>query len=234
MDVKALERDLAKFIERHRVEFQAIYTRQSQLLELGAFMVAIEHYRRYGYGVTPRSPVEGTLRVKLGSRGHPWNYSWFEVESPVSRFEIHSNLAVRSAYGKDRGVYVVDVAIVRPDRVPRRKSKNRWVALENRDLITFIEAKRLVIYPMLLAQFIGIVHEIKPSFIVSGRRPPRFKREGHFYPALLSIGYLHGTAASIERAYKLRRFLLTVVPAFDTEISRLARDEATFSPLISE
>jgi hypothetical protein len=39
---------------------------------------------------------------------------------------------------------------------------------ENDQLMTFIESKSLTVYPMLLAQFVGIALEIKPAFVRAG------------------------------------------------------------------
>ena len=88
----------------------------------------------------------------------------------------------------------------------------------------------MVVYPMLIAQFIGIVHEIKPDFLV-GKRPTVFRRRNHFDPALISIGHLHGTAANICKALKRRRFYINILPHFDLTLARLRSDPFAPSPL---
>lgn len=103
--------------------------------------------------------------MKLGSRGYPWNFSWFTCEGRGKTFELHSNLSVYSEYRRDNGVYVVDVGVAKGGVLPRSAPSSGWRAVENQHLVTFAEAKALVIYPMLLAQFIGIVTEITPIFL---------------------------------------------------------------------
>lgn len=113
-----------------------------------------------------------------------------------------------------------------PDSV---NTKLKWICVENDSLITFAEVKRLVIYPMLLAQFVGIVHEIKPRFL---RPPPLlgFDRYHHLPPALMALGHFSGNAAAIVRAYKGRGILICVAENFDVRIAA-HRKGACQSPL---
>ena len=83
---------------------------------------------------------------------------------------------------KDDARYVVDVAVAPVAVVPRSKPSSVWNEISNQDLITFMEAKALVVYRMLVAQFIGIVHETQPRF-PTGRRAPGFRAAGHFDPS---------------------------------------------------
>lgn len=220
---------MRQFINKHRTEFYELPRIQTQLLELGAATLASEHYRLEGYHVRSENAIGGRFRVKVSSRGHPWNYSWFVVERDDRRFEIHTNLAVLGHYGLDEGRYVVDVAVCRPGRVPLTKTDGRgWVCLRNQDLVTFVEAKKLVVYPMLLAQFVGIVHEVKPRFL-SGL-PPGFRRRGHFPPALVSTGHPASTSRDIVRGFTARGFRISVVPSFDTHLSSMRRGQIAYSP----
>ena len=125
-------------------------------------MLTSEHYRLTGSSVNIENGKNGFFSVKLSARGNPYNFSWFTCTRSDAAFEIHANLAVGGAH-KDKAVYVVDVAVVKPNKIPRAKGNTPWVCLDNANLVTFVEVKKLVVYPMLLAQFIGIVHEIKPS-----------------------------------------------------------------------
>lgn len=226
MDVAAVSAGLKAFMRRHSTSFEELNKRQSQLLEMGALALAAEHYRTKGYWVFPENLQGGSFRVKLSTRGKPWNYSWFRCERD-RHFEIHANPPVRSAFGKDGGRYVVDVGVLRESGWGR---KGQATEVENSNLITFIEAKRLVIYPMLIAQFIGIVHEVKPRFL-GGRRPRRFLQDDHFDPALVAVGYLHATAAKIARALPERDYKIKIAPAFDLSIARLRRSGDEVSPL---
>lgn len=229
MNLTDIQLKLQKFIRLHRVQFEDISKHQSQLLELAALVIATEHYRLNGYKIVPANLIGGRFKVKSSAKGYPFNFSWFRARREDAEVEIHSNLSVLSAYTHDDGVYVVDVGIVKSGCLPSKKSGKGWKGVNNLDLITFIEAKKLVIYPMLLAQFIGIVHEIKPSFLKKAK-VPGLKRGGHFSPALVSVGYLHGTSRSIRNGFTERGFKVNIVPALDIEVAKLRGGKITESP----
>ncbi|MES2543065.1 MAG: hypothetical protein V4583_21180 [Pseudomonadota bacterium] len=163
MNLSKIEQELKSFISKHSVKFHNLAIRETALLELGVLTMASEHYRLSGFSVTVENAIEGLFVAKLSSRGHPYNFSWFRCQKDDLVYEIHSNLSVMGGH-KDGAIYVVDVAVVvGDDKVPKSKPKQKWLALDNDSLATFAEVKKLVVYPMLLAQFIGIVHEIMPT-----------------------------------------------------------------------
>ncbi len=227
MDVEGIRAALRRFIRQHRASFEQLSGQETQLLEIGALVLAAEHYKRHGYDVRLENLQANRFRVKLGSRGKPFNFSWYLVTRGEEKFEIHSNLPVVGAHN-DGGIYVVDVAVVKAGALTEVKLRRDWKAMENDVLVTFIEAKKLVVYPMLMAQFYGIVHEIKPAFVES-----RTATDGdHFYPALVSIGYLTATSVQIRDGYKKRGFRLNVIPTFDDYISRIAAHPNEPSPFL--
>lgn len=222
LDLVPLSASLRQFVVSHSSQFQKLTTSQSQLLEVGALMISAKHYELEGYAVKLVNPRGQDVRVKLTTRGDPWNFSRFEVQGPDVAFEIHTNLPVADTHGTPGARYVVDVAVAKGGAVPssRGSGTKKWTTLPNDDLITFIEAKSLVVYPMLIAQFIGIVHELTPGFLI-GRRPPHFVSRRHFDPALVSLGYLHGTCSNIVRGFEARKCRISVVAEFDQEIRNL-------------
>jgi hypothetical protein len=93
--------------------------------------------------------------------------------------------------------------------------------LENSDLISFAEAKKLVVYPMLLAQFVGIVHEVTPKFL---KRDKKYRLgNDHLHPALITLGNLTPNARDIMRSFKRRKYKITVAESFDIRLSAAAR-----------
>jgi hypothetical protein len=221
VDVDAVSRALQRFIQSHRTQFHRLSDRQSQLLEIGALSISAKHYELSGYEVRTRNIVRGAFRVKLSSSGKPWNFSWFEATRGRTAVEIHGNLPVQDGFATRGARYVVDVAVIQAGSLPQTATdQKKWTELTNGDLVTFLEAKALVIYPMLIAQFVGIVHELKPDFLL-GQRPRGFKSQDHFDPALVSLGYTHGTCGDIVSGLKRRRCYLRVVEQFDVEIAKL-------------
>jgi hypothetical protein len=132
-------------------------------------------------------------------------------------FEIYANLPVGGAYRVDGAVYVVDVAVVPAGRVPTIRPEAKWTHVDNRHLVTFAESKALVVYPMLIAQFIGICHELMPHHL-GGVPRRRFVHGNHFKPALISLGYLHSVSLGIVAALKARRYTIGVVSNSDARL----------------
>ena len=145
-----------------------------------------------------------------------------------SEISTHMNVMVRRAH--DEGVYCVDVGVVKAGAVPDAvKRKSKWVCIENDAVITFAEVERLVIYPMLLAQFIGIVHEIKRNFMRSPS-PDGFDRHQHLPPTLIALGHFSGNSAAIVRSYGNRSILVCVAENFDVRLAAQRTGECR-SPL---
>lgn len=230
MNVSAIEQELKAFIDKHSVQFEHLAVRETALLELGALTMATEHYRLAGFTVTVENAMNGLFVAKLSSRGYPYNFSWFRCVRGEEVYEIHSNLSVLGGH-KDEAVYVVDVAVVvGDDKVPRAKPKQKWAALENSALATFAEVKKLVVYPMLLAQFIGIVHEITPSRLK--RSKTGTQADDHFPPALITLGYLTATSSKAITGFAKRKFRVCVVHSFDVYLSQMRRGQAPRSPFV--
>jgi hypothetical protein len=125
------------------------------------------------------------------------------------------NLMVQSAH--DPGIYCVDVGIVEASAIPFEKPKIKWLCLDNESLITFAEVKKLVVYPMLLAQFLGIVHEIKPGFLSSFD----LDDTAHLAPTLIALGHFSGNASSIVNNYKSRNIYVTIAENYDIRLARV-------------
>lgn len=228
MNVEVISKLLGRFVRRHKTSFEIISQRQSMLLELGTVVGIQEHYRSRGFSIELiQPPGLSKFRVKTSTRGWPWNYTRIRASRGVDSVDIHMNLMVRGAH--DQGIYCVDVGITRPESVPMAKPTRRWACLENRHLYSFAEAKRLVVYPMLLAQFFGIVHEIKPRFL----RPPARRRYGshrHPPPTLIVLGNFSGTSSVIVESYEKRGCQLNVAEKFDLRVA-WASKKASRSPL---
>lgn len=230
MDTELIRRQLTIYIRNHGRHFFEFPTIESQLLELGTLVLVAEHYRLEGYTVTPMNLIGRHFRVKRSSAGYPWNFSWFAVSGRAQLFDIHANLAVEGAYRLDGAKYVVDVGVCNTGAVPRAKPRSEpWHSVANAKLATWVEAKKLVVYPMLLAQFIGIVHEISPHFL-GGPNRRGFRASGHFPPALVTTGHFTGGSAQIVSAFKARRFRTVVVPDLDVALASMKEGRARSSP----
>lgn len=226
MDVEAVHRAIKDFLENNRQTFSAIDSNQSKALELAATVGIAEHYRSIGYeiSIVNPKPRRHEFVVKTSTRGYPWNFSHIRLRRDNDEFHAHMNLMVSSAH--DEGIYCIDVGITLPGKVPSEAMRGGWSHLGNRDLVTFAEVKKLVVYPMLLAQFIGIVHEIKPCFL-SGRLPRHFARCAHLRPTLASLGSFSGNSRKIVDAYAGRRIQVAIAENFDIRLARVRASTAS-------
>jgi hypothetical protein len=228
VDVEAVRRELSRFIARYHAAFAEISRRQAQLLEIGALTFAVEHYKKRNYTVHAMGVSDGLFLVKLGSQGDPRNYSWFTCDRAANHFDIYLNLPVFGSHG-DGGIYVVDVGVVQHGALPKRR-RGEPFGVDNHRLITFAEVKNFRIYPMLLAHFVGIVHELQP-WCLGERRRYGFIRDDHFAPTLFTVGNITPNSNLIRRAYAARKYRLNIVPLFDIVIAQMSRDEKSPSPL---
>lgn len=230
MDIESVSKALQEFIRAHHKTFYLLTQRETQLLEIGAMVLCVEHYKLKGYEVTPVNSADDLFRVKTTAQGKPWNFSWFSLKKDDCVIEVHANLPVRSFFTWDHGVYVVDVAVIHAGRIPKdRKLRKTWEAVDNEDLITFIECKKLVVYPMLLAQFVGIVHEIKRDFLGHPRNE-EFESQGHFNPSLISVGRFSGTSQNIVEGFRARNFRLNIIAEFDHKLAAYRYSQRIKSP----
>lgn len=219
MNLIEIHKAIKRVIKRHAVAFRTISSSQTALLEIASITGIVEHYKSLGCVLTVINPKgKRGFVVKTSTRGHPWNFSYFQSTLAGQDFEIHMNLMVRSAH--DPGVYCVDVGLVKAGSVPKKATLEKWVCVDNSEIITFAETKKLVVYPMLLAQFIGIVHEILPGYLKVSFTAGTGALV-HLPPMLISIGYYSGNSKNIVSAYKSRSIDVFIADSYDIRLARV-------------
>ena len=188
IDFNQVSQQITDFLKRHKSSLHEIVKHNTNVFEAFCFILLVQYYEMVGYQLEPKNLLDGKFRFKYNTRGYPWNYSYFaavsseskEGESPVI-FEIRHNQQVSGAWvegGEEDGivppVFALDVAVIKAESLPqlkqgqKRNNESYWV--DNAHLITFAEAKKLTAYPMLLAHFLGIVHEVKPVYLEPGEQ----------------------------------------------------------------
>lgn len=225
-----LAKELQKVIRQYNETFGLLSRKDGALLELSAMMLAVQHYEQLNYKVKPiisdevkkKSKKGGRVafKPKWGSRGIPRNHSWWEIQRDGVKYEIHMNAPVWDGISGSTGVYVVDVAVIKTEAKTFDDRNYKGVTgFDNDDLITFMEAKSFPIYPMLVAHFLGIVHEIKPWALI-GKTPNRFLKESHFDPTLVSRGVPKVNVGNLLRSLSKRKIRVRVIHNFEVYVKR--------------
>ena len=231
VDFERLANLVSDFLCRHKSSMYEIATHGTNVFEAFCFVIVVRHYEMAGYELKPENLLDGKFRFKYNTRGYPWNYSYFivsskerEAENDSGLFEIRHNLKVSGAWvgaetdnDTDPPMFALDVAVIESDSLPnlkmgqKRNGEKYWV--DNMDLITFGEAKKLTAYPMLLAQFLGIVHEIKPEFLNTEEREnlKTILDQKHPPPLLLTSNHLTWGTKQVLKSFQDRDLLIRVV-----------------------
>jgi hypothetical protein len=224
---------IADFLAEHRTTVDNIAASLPHVFEAVCYMLFVRHYEGIGFAVHPRNLLaDGRFRFRYSTNGLPWRYSYFEVcersddtLGPVIA-EIWHNQKVQGAWCVqcDAGVFAVDIAVIRPNVLPklpfRTPAGGHRTFAPNADVLTFGESKLLIPYPMLLAQFLGIIHEILPGNVgfsdlgsaVSAIpvQPP------HPPPTLFTTGHMSQGTKSILESMLDRRYKLFVLVGIET------------------
>lgn len=231
VDFDRLANQVSDFLNRHKSSMYEIATHGTNVFEAFCFIIVVRHYEMAGYELKPENLLDGKFRFKYNTRGYPWNYSYFVVSLKETEegndnvlFEIRHNLKVSGAWVRaetdndtDPPMFALDVAVIESNSLPvlkmgqKRNGEKYWV--DNTHLITFGEAKKLTAYPMLLAQFLGIVHEIKPEFlnIEERERLKTILDQKHPPPLLLTSNHLTWGTKQVLKSFQDRDLLIRVV-----------------------
>ncbi|MBK9751369.1 MAG: hypothetical protein IPO91_32005 [Chloroflexi bacterium] len=222
-----LKARIGDFLQSHRSKTQEIASKLSNIFEAYCYVLFVLHYEQEGLkprieNLTP----DKQFKFRFSTAGHPWNFSYFSVRRADNEdevlFEIRHNQQVAGHYVKmdekseeDIGLFALDVAVVKPGALPRlamgTKRNGERTYVTNNALITFGEAKKLVAYPMLIASFYGVVHEIRPVFLEKATQDEEFEKFPHPYPILFTSDFLTRGTKNILKTFEDRQLRVTVV-----------------------
>lgn len=183
--------------------------RMSQFFEVGTLLAVYKYYKHLGY-ITKIHDIRGVFRCKLTTRGYPADYSYVTAQDPSvpsQIFAIYQNVPIQTS-SIAHAHLCVDVAVLRR---PLNKARPRnWKFVSNSQMLTWVECKYLEIYPMMVAHFIGIIHELSPGHLsgASTSHP-------HLQPTLVSKGSLSPNLQLIINSFQSRNITANVRVPFD-------------------
>jgi hypothetical protein len=221
-----LQQSAEHFLSSHKTAIQNVTKSHNNIFEVSCFVLIAQYYEHIGYYLQIKNPVDGKFRFRYSTNGFPWRYSYLvactkEDDQPV--FEIWHNQKVAGWWltdekENDTPLFALDIAVIKPGALPANlnfdaKGKGERVWVKKDDLITFGEAKNLVGYPMLIAQFLGIVHEIKPSFLHEhiSNVPREFYEHRHLPPSLLTSGNMLSGALRVIKSFEDRQIEIIII-----------------------
>ena len=238
-----LQKKAEDFLASHKTGIQNVTKSHNNIFEVSCYILIAQYYEQLGYTLEIKNSVDGKFRFRYSTNGFPWRYSYLAAcakDNNQPAFEIWHNQKVAGAWfegddDKDRPLFALDIAVLNPGSLPsnlsfKDKGKGERVWAKNNDLITFGEAKNLVGYPMLIAQFLGIVHELKPSFLHEHKDtiPDIFYNQRHLPPSLITSGNMLSGAVRVLKSFEDRNIEIMVIEnlsgrVFSEIISQLSR-----------
>ena len=211
IDTGKLKTSLQTFFKEKRPEFNAFGSTVNQVFEAFVFASVATWYRSRGWTIDfvhPKRHSGEHLRLKYSTRGRPENYTYIRCVKGKEEVHLRHSLRVATKHFKPgqrfRANIVLDVAVLSPVDTSEMSSDSH---IENRNLISFGEAKHMSAFAELVANFVGLVHELQPKRLKRIRgesyTPTMMK---HPSPFLFVSGFLFHTAQGIAETITERGF----------------------------
>jgi len=223
VDVEKTKASLSAFFQENSKSINKFGTTVNQTFEAFVFATVVEWYKENGWTVEIVHPEEWKrkearatkkpgLRLKFNTRGRPSGYSYARAIKAEKEVEIRHQLRVATAHyrpgDRPRANICLDVAVIEPNDCDAMTSDDH---VESPTLVTFAEAKHMSAFAELVANFVGLVHELQPtrlSRVRSKKRPQ--PPSTHPAPFLYVSGIVYPTAQGIIRTIKRRRYDIDV------------------------
>ena len=205
IDKRAAEQQLETFFLQNKSRIQDFGSTVNQTFEAFVFASVLNWYKSEGWNVHIVNPASSPNEVKLkfNTRGMPERYSYAICEKGRTKIQVRHGLRVATFYNKPDFSFpanvVLDVAVIHDRDLSGFKSND---FIDNTDLITFGEAKHMSAFAELIANFLGLVHEMKPEAM----QPISLSKTPHPHPVpfLYVSGHLYPTAKGLLESIKAR------------------------------
>jgi hypothetical protein len=237
IDTDKLKQDLGTFFQEKRPDLYAFGRTVNQVFEAFVFAAVATWYREQDWTIEFVHPKKHTgkhLRLKFNTRGRPSNYSFIRCSKGQVEVHIRHQIRVATAHyrigQRFRANVVLDVAVITPADLEWMDT-NDYIPNEN--LISFGEAKHMSAFAELVANFVGLIHELQPQRLKKHRFKTRKQTVGamHVSPFLFVSGFLFPTAKGLRetilrRGYDIDIFWRTNQLCQDLQVSGKAKPKA--------
>jgi len=213
VDQPALKERLANFFGQSKKDVALFGQTVNQTFEAFVFAATVAWYNDHQWNVQfvhPPKPgaATATPKLKFSTRGRPGNYSYAVCTKDGKERHVRHQLRVATRYhksGQKKPANVcLDVAVIEPLDVSGFSTDDY---VPNSQLVSFGEAKHMSAFAELVANFVGLVHELQPerlkrirtkAFLAMARQDPA--------PFLYVSGMLYRTAMGIVETIERRKY----------------------------
>lgn len=209
-----LEKEITEFINKFKATVANQATRMSDFFEMSCFNLIVRFYENNDYIPTIANLQDGKYRYKCSPAGIQTNFSYFKVSKLVKtqeyQFDIQHNLSIQSSHTEE--IFTTpDISIIKSGSMKETTeyydSKRRFSYIENKDLISFCEAKQFNPFPELVFNFIGIVNELKKSII---NNTIKKEKPIHIAPSLMISGCPNKQTQKIKEHLE-KRYCINII-----------------------
>jgi hypothetical protein len=208
-DFVLFENEIKDFANKYKTIVVNQVKRISDYFEMTCFNYIVRFYELKDYDLQVKNLQSGKYRYKCSPSGIQKNFSHFEasikIDDKTFNFEIQHNLAVQSSH--DPKLFTTpDISIIKKGKVKYTNNyydtKTTFSYVENKNMMTFCEAKQFNPFPELLFNFMGILNELKKEYMFDNGKE---LNPAHIAPSLMISGkpnkQVNTIKESLERRY---------------------------------
>lgn len=197
-DQAQAQKDLLDFFGAYHAQLDSFGRYVNQTFEAFALTQTIKWYIERGWKVTCKNPRGDKFKLKFSTRGKPVNFSFFILKHKQKTIHIRHQLRVGIRHNPTSSANInLDVAIYKETDLTKYALDD---FLPNQRLISFGEAKHMSAFAELMANFIGLVHELIPDKLHNIRNQVGFSPSEHIPPFLIVSGILYHTAKELKNS----------------------------------
>lgn len=210
-DQKVVRDELKDFFNNEKATINNFGSTVNQTFEAHVFANVIKWYKGKGWTVSIINPIRNgkpVFALKFNTRGAPANYSYAHCTKGSTSCQIRHGLRTHTKFHHENNVrsanIVCDIVIMEDLNINHLGSDD---ALENQYLLAFGEVKHMSAYAELIANFIGLVHELKPGKLKRIRTSSTKKEPKENISCFLYVsGILYKTAEGLVETIKRRKY----------------------------
>jgi hypothetical protein len=176
------------------------------------YNLIVRYYEKLGYEITVQNLKDGKFKYKCSPKGLLNNFSYFKADKTGDsgqsvEFFVFHNATVQSAF--DDLVFTTPDIVVSKTKDPSistdyYSTKLKKSYISKNDLITFCEVKHYTLFPELMLNFMGTVHELMPHCTDDSAGHPESK---HIAPSLMMSGTFGKSTNRIKESLERRCYV---------------------------